>query len=111
MTDDRMDHIIGNLLRAGVMLAAAIVLAGGLWYLASNGMGAPTYGAFHTHPHGPRTPAETLMLAGLIILIATPIARVIFSLVAFGINRDRVFVAITALVLAVLLYSIAAAWL
>ena len=31
MTDERMDRIIGNLLRAGVVLAAAVVLAGEIW--------------------------------------------------------------------------------
>ena len=53
---------------------------------------------------------EALILAGLLILIATPVARVVFSLVAFALERDRVYVAITAIVLLALLYSIATAW-
>ena len=35
MTDERLEQIIGNLLRTGVVLAAAVVLAGGVWYLAA----------------------------------------------------------------------------
>ena len=93
MTDRRMDEIIGHLLRVGVVLAAAVVAAGGAWYLASGGAGGD-----------PR--ARTLLWAGLLILVATPVARVGFSLVAFAIQRDRAFVAITLIVLAVLVYSL-----
>ena len=43
---------------------------------------------------------------GLLVLIATPIARVAFSLVAFALQRDRIYVIVTLIVLAVLLYSL-----
>ncbi len=46
---------------------------------------------------------------GLLLLIATPVARVIFSLAAFAIQRDRMYVWFTAVVFAVLLYSIGTA--
>jgi uncharacterized membrane protein len=39
-------------------------------------------------------------------LIATPVARVIFSVVAFAIERDRMYVSFTVWVLAILLYSL-----
>jgi uncharacterized membrane protein len=42
----------------------------------------------------------------LLLLIATPILRVAFSLVGFAIERDRAYVIITSIVLAVLLYSL-----
>jgi len=41
----------------------------------------------------------------LLLLIATPIARVAFSVVGFAIERDRLYVIFTLIVLAVLLYS------
>jgi uncharacterized membrane protein len=44
---------------------------------------------------------------GLLLLIATPVARVAFSLVGFAMERDRIYVVITSIVLAVLLYSVA----
>jgi len=94
MTDRRMDELIGYLLRTGVLIAAAVVAAGGAWYLASGG------------PSGdPR--AGKLIWAGLLILVATPVARVIFSLAAFAIQRDRAYVVITFVVLVVLIYSLA----
>lgn len=93
MTDRRMDELIGYLLRAGVTTAAAVVAVGGAWYLASGG------------PAGdPR--AGTLIWAGLLILVATPVARVVFSLAAFALQRDWTYVAITFIVLAVLVYSL-----
>ncbi len=92
MTDQRMDELIGYLLRAGVLTAAAVVAAGGAWYLASGGTG---------NPH-----ALTMIWVGLLILVATPVARVVFSLVAFAIQGDRAYVVITFIVLAVLAYSL-----
>jgi uncharacterized membrane protein len=46
---------------------------------------------------------------GLLTLIATPVARVIFCLAAFAIERDRMYLGFTLAVLVVLLYSICTA--
>ena len=115
MTDDRLTRTIGNLLRAGVALAAVVVLAGGAWYLAASGDSRPDYRQFRAGIRGvhslavlPR--AEAVILIGLLILMVTPVARVIFSLVAFALERDRLYVGLTAVVLVVLLYSMGRAW-
>ncbi len=47
-----------------------------------------------------------IMQLGLLLLIATPIARVVFSVLAFAREGDRMYVAFTLIVLAVLLYSL-----
>ncbi len=114
MTDVRLEKVIGNLLRAGVSLSAALVLAGGIWYVASSARAAPEFRQFHPEVQGfgalGKLPMpETLIEIGLIVLIATPIARVIFSLVAFALERDRMYVIFTLIVLSVLLYSIGSA--
>ncbi len=107
-----MERIIGNLLRAGVALSAAVVSAGGAWFLADTSpSGRVDYHRFHAGPAGLHSLAllpapQTLILIGLLILIATPVARVVFSLVAFALERDWVYVAITSVVLIVLLYSL-----
>ncbi len=49
-------------------------------------------------------PAAIIQLA-VLLLIATPVARVVFALIAFGIERDKLYVAVSALVLAVLLFG------
>jgi uncharacterized membrane protein len=115
MTDDRMERIIGNLLRAGVVLAAAVVAAGGAWYLVDSASAVGDYRQFHAGRGGLHSLATlpgppTLILIGLLILIATPVARVAFSLVAFALERDWLYVGIATVVLATLLYSIGTAW-
>jgi uncharacterized membrane protein len=42
----------------------------------------------------------------LLFLIATPIVRVAFSIVGFAMERDRMYVVFTLIVLAILLYSL-----
>lgn len=99
-------------MRAGVILAAAVVMAGGVWYLAAEGTARPDYHRFHgargamPWTQGLSGPLETIQI-GLLILIATPVARVVFSMAAFGMERDRVYVGITLVVLAILAYSLA----
>jgi len=114
MTDKRMDEIIAKLLRAGVVLAAALVLIGGIAYVASSGRTVPDYRQFHPEMRG-LSPLRTLpwpeavIEVGLLALIATPVARVIFCLAAFAIERDRMYMGFTVAVLVVLLYSICTA--
>jgi uncharacterized membrane protein len=114
VNDERLEQIVGNLLRTGVVLAAAVVLAGGIWYLAAGGGSAPPYHEFQPivtglHALVELPPPLALIFAGLLILIATPVARVIFALVAFAMEHDPTYVAITAVVLAILVYSIGTA--
>ena len=116
MTDERLEAIVGNLLRAGVVTAAAIVLAGGAWYLATARQSAPDYHQFRPAVRSVRALSqlplpEAVIFAGLLILIATPVARVVFSLAAFALERDRTYVVCTLIVLVILLYSIGTAWL
>ena len=45
-------------------------------------------------------------LAGVVLLIATPIARVALTLVAFAVRKDRLYALISAVVLALLAYGL-----
>ena len=102
MTDERMEQIVGTLLRAGVILAAAVVAAGGVWYLWQHGGEQPAYSKFHGATR------EPFIQLGLILLIATPVTRVAVSVVAFAIERDWLYVGITLVVLTVLIYGLLA---
>jgi uncharacterized membrane protein len=114
--DPQMEVIMGRLLQVGVLLASAVVLIGGALYLHAQHGGVPNYRSFSSEPaklrqlrdmgHGIATgdPATIIQL-GLLLLIATPVARVAFALVAFAIERDRLYVAVSLTVLAVLLFS------
>jgi uncharacterized membrane protein len=52
-----------------------------------------------------RFEGEAVLALGLLLLVATPVIRVAVSIAAFVYQKDRVFVAITAVVLALLLLS------
>ena len=115
-SDERLEQVVGSILRYGVTLAAAVVLFGGCVYLVRHGAETPRYGAFLGEPADLRTFAgivqDTLAFRGrgiiqlgLLLLIATPMARVAFSLLAFALQRDRVYAIVTLVVLGALLYG------
>jgi uncharacterized membrane protein len=114
--DARMERIMGRLLQAGVLLAAAVVLLGGAMVLFAHGGERSNYRVFVAKPLALRHPAALLggiahgdpaaiIDLGILLLVATPIARVIFAVVGFAIERDRLYVAISLTVLAVLLFG------
>src|SRR5579864_1939370 len=115
--DERLERIISIVLRTGVMLSAAVVLLGGACYLVRHGNELADYHVFHgapaeyrsvraiLHAMGPSS-CRAIIQFGLLILIATPIARVAFSLVGFAMERDRTYVVIASIVLVILLYSV-----
>lgn len=116
-TDQKTEEIIGNLLRAGVMLAAAVVLAGGVLYLIGHWGARPDYRVFHGEPSDLREvsgiaheafagSSRGIIQLGLLLLIATPIARVAFAVFAFAAEHDRMYVVFTLIVLGVLMYSL-----
>jgi len=115
--DLRIEIIVGVLLRTGVILAASVVLFGGVLYLWRYGHEIPNYIAFHGEPEQLKSPvdifqgamhlsARAIIQFGLLLLIATPVARVLFSAIAFVLERDSMYVVITLIVLGVLLYSL-----
>ncbi len=117
-SDERVERILGNLLRSGVISAAIVVLAGGILYLIRYGGDLPHYSLFRGEPaefrsvEGIITAAlgfrsRGLIQLGLLLLVATPVARVAFSIFAFALQRDSIYVVITLIVLGVLIYSLA----
>ena len=117
VSDDTVEQVIGRLLQIGVLIAAAVTAAGGAILLMQHGGSATDYATFRGEPAFLRSlsgivagvmahDSRAIVQLGLALLIATPIARVAFTLVAFALQRDRVYVAVTALVLALLLFGL-----
>jgi uncharacterized membrane protein len=116
-TDQQFEIFLGKLLRTGVAIAAVIVLVGGVWFLSAGARARPDYKTFHGVPaelssvggifHGALGgEALALIQLGILVLIATPVARVLFSMLGFGLERDWMYVGVTAVVLVLLLYSL-----
>jgi len=117
LSEKRFEALIGILLRTGVVLAAIVVLAGGILFLAKYGDLKPDYRIFRSEPIYLRTiggvvgdaislHSRGIIQLGLLLLIATPVARVAFSVAGFASERDWLYVGITLVVFAVLIYSL-----
>jgi uncharacterized membrane protein len=117
-TDERVDRLIGHLLRAGVLISAAVVIAGGCVYLARHGQEPPDRRTFHGEPAELSHPLSIVRAAlagddrgvialGLLLLIATPVARVALAAYGFLREHDRLYTAVAMFVLIVLLVSLA----
>jgi uncharacterized membrane protein len=113
----QLEQLLSNLLSFGVLLASAIVLVGGVLYLMHHGAEPADYQFFRGEPSVLCSPVGVLKAVlsgsdgaiiqlGLLILIATPVARVAFSLLAFLLQRDFTYVIVTLFVLAGLIYSL-----
>lgn len=121
----RIELLIAQLLRAGVILSFVIIATGIGLVLVTGQTGydqiqlddLPSivqYGG--KHPFFPYTLGDVVYGAlalkpyaiiafGLVVLIAIPVMRVAVSVIAFALERDWLYVLITAFVLAMLLLS------
>jgi uncharacterized membrane protein len=115
--DRKMDIFIGDLLRAGVLSSALVVLVGAIIYLVGNGRSPADYRLFHSEPSDFRTVRGVLRDAialrgrgiiqlGLLLLIATPVARVAFSIFGFAREHDHLYAIVAAIVLLILVYAL-----
>jgi uncharacterized membrane protein len=111
------DRWLSLVLRSGVTASAVLVSIGGIAYLNDRSRAMPQYGGFHGEPVSLRTvlgivrdaaalDSAGVIQLGLLVLIATPIARVVFSFFGFLRERDRMYVAITLIVLMLLVASV-----
>lgn len=114
--DEKLEVVVGNLLRAGVMLSAFVVVIGAAVYLMRHGHSPVEFQLFRGEPAELRSIWGILHAAftmrgrgiiqlGLLLLIATPVARVAFSIFGFAKERDYMYVAFTTTVFLILLYS------
>lgn len=117
LNERQFELLVGNLLRYGVILSTVVVFVGGILYLILHGNEAPNYQIFRGEPPAFRSPEGVATAAlsgrrrgiielGLLLLIATPIARVAFSLVTFVRQKDVTYIIVTLIVLAGLVISL-----
>jgi len=112
-----METMLGGLLRAGVLSSALIVFVGAIIFLSGHARSPANYRVFHGEPQDLRTVAGVLrdvvairgrgiIQLGLLWLIATPVARVAFSIFGFLEEGDRLYAGVAGIVLLILLYSL-----
>jgi uncharacterized membrane protein len=89
----RLERSVAIVLRAGVMLSSACLALGLVLSLT---------------PAAPRT-AELILQAGILVLLCTPVARVVISTVEYVVEREWRFAMLTTIVLLELLASAVAA--
>jgi uncharacterized membrane protein len=107
-------NIIGWILRGGVILSATIIMIGFLLLLTHTGGKSGLEISMVTFPHTLDQVwsgllvlrPQAIIASGLLLLIATPVITVTTSAVAFGVERDRRFVVIASVVLAILIISL-----
>ncbi|HEX5409647.1 MAG TPA: DUF1634 domain-containing protein [Gemmatimonadaceae bacterium] len=115
--EERVEQMVGNLLRTGVLIAALVAFAGGVAFLAHHGASVPAYHVFRGEPtmlntlggvlHGVAAfDTAAIVQFGIVLLIATPVARVLLTLIAFAMRRDWMYVVISAIVLGALMFSL-----
>lgn len=113
----RLQLTLGALLRAGVIVAACVVLSGAVIYLYRHGAEKPQFRTFRSEAPDLRSISgivsdavagrgRGIIQLGLLILIATPVARVAFSAYAFAREGDWKYIVITLIVLGLLLFSL-----
>jgi uncharacterized membrane protein len=114
--DADLEQIIGELLRYGVLASSLVVLAGGIVYLIRHGGQYPQYQAFRGEPEKMRKPllmweavrrgeGRPLIQLGLLILVATPIMRILFSFIGYLLEKDYLYAVLTVIVLLVILFN------
>ena len=120
-SEQHLECLLSNLLKYGVLTASAVVLLGGILYLIRHGGEPARYQFFQGEPSEFRSPAGVvsavlsgsrrgIIQLGILLLIATPITRVLVSMVAFLLQREFLYVIVTLLVLTSLTYSLVGAY-
>lgn len=121
---ESMNTIISKVLRYGVVLSSAVIVIGTGLLLASHGItSAEQYLAYNPGqvPHGAFPVTLEALISGLLVLspfsvielgvlmlLATPVSRVAFSIFLFAAERNRTYVYVTLGVLLLLLFSMIA---
>lgn len=114
--DTDMQSVIGWILRAGVLISMSVVFIGGVLYLYRHGQSHVDYSTFKGVPDFVQNASgiingiftlrgRAIIQAGIILLIATPIIRVVFSAIGFVLEKDYLYLCITLLVLLIILAS------
>jgi uncharacterized membrane protein len=114
--DRDMQVLLGQVLRAGTVVSVSVVFIGGVLFLVRHGHTIADYRTFKGIPDFVRNPSgilygilafkgQAIIQLGIVLLIATPILRVIFSAIGFVLEKDYLYLGISLLVLSIIFFS------
>ncbi|WP_295667428.1 DUF1634 domain-containing protein [uncultured Mucilaginibacter sp.] len=114
--DKDMQLLLAQVLRAGTIISISIVFIGGIFYLVRHGHSIANYKVFNGIPDFVQHPSgiiygilnikgQAIIQLGIVLLIATPIMRVVFSTIGFVLEKDYMYVAISLVVLSIIFFS------
>lgn len=108
--------MIGSLLRWGVIVSMSVVFCGGVIYIYRHGNETASYQKFTGEPNFLKNikgilqgvaaiKGRAIIQTGILLLIATPIARVLLSVFTFLLEKDYLYVVITLIVFGIIVFS------
>jgi len=114
--DKDVQGLVGNLLRIGVIAAMTVVIAGMILYVYHNGNERVHYSAFEASGHRggiatifdgiAKGESSAIIELGVMLLIATPIARILFALIGYWLEKDYLYTFIALVILIIMAISI-----
>jgi uncharacterized membrane protein len=120
MRDEQLQVHLARVMLSGVLIAAAIMGAGLIWYLATHEGSPPGDHLFRGEPRYLENPIamiqhafdrdadarrRSLIMVGVVLLLINPVVRVALAVFGFAKQRDRLYALISLFVLVVLLFS------
>lgn len=111
-----MQLLLGQVLRAGTLISIGIVLIGGIFFIARHGQTVESYHVFKGIPDYLQHPStlfaaagglsgQAIIQIGIILLILTPIFRIVFSAFGFIMEKDYMYLVISLIVLLIIFSS------
>jgi hypothetical protein len=115
-----LSRLLAGLMLWTTLVAAAVIFAGLVWYLAAHPGDTPGDRLFSGEPHYLRDPVEmvrhaldwkaqgerrSLIMVGVVLLLAGPVLRVALAGLGYALQRDRLYAGVSLFILLVLLLS------
>ncbi|HWE53750.1 MAG TPA: DUF1634 domain-containing protein [Bryobacteraceae bacterium] len=115
--DQQMEASMGVLLRNGVITCCAVMVAGAVLYLVRHGNEQASYAKFHGEPPALESirgvlgqvragSARGIIQLAALLMIATPVLRVVIAVFDFARMKDWKFTAISLAVLGLLAFGL-----
>lgn len=117
-TDNQLQNTIGNVLRYGVLSALTVTLLGGIILLLKDSQQVVSFSTFIEKDQNlflvfknilngvKEWNGESIIFLGILLLFLTPALRLLLSLFSFLLEKDRMYVIITSIVIAVIILSV-----